>query len=220
MLKSNWQYFQGWGVEIGGYWAVIIIILIANGCVSGFFCSDLADQKGYHGSSAFWLGFFFSVIALLYYAGLPLSEEKRMSDLKELSKLLGGSGSAVGVDNVLTADSPSAQASKSSAAPLSEAMDQTDKTAHRMIIEQGSEYCRCSLCRKFQSSDRQTCFRCGAKFTGNIISPEAPASDEPKTAHRIPVAEDDTHCRCSQCGEMQRSDRRVCYRCGATFIDD
>lgn len=46
------------------------------GLIFGGFCMSLADKKGYSAMTAFWLGLFFSIAALIYYAGLPVEEKK------------------------------------------------------------------------------------------------------------------------------------------------
>ena len=46
------------------------------GLVFGGFCMSLADKKGYAAMAAFWLGMFFSIAALIYYAGLPVADKK------------------------------------------------------------------------------------------------------------------------------------------------
>lgn len=50
--------------------------LIVCGLIFGGFCMSLADKKGYSAMTAFWLGLFFSIAALIYYAGLTVEEKK------------------------------------------------------------------------------------------------------------------------------------------------
>lgn len=52
------------------------IIWFVCGLIFGGFCMPLADKKGYSAMTAFWLGLFFSIVALIYYAGLPVEEKK------------------------------------------------------------------------------------------------------------------------------------------------
>ena len=55
---------------------VNVAIWFVCGLVFGDFCMSLADKKGYAAMTAFWLGMFFSIAALIYYAGLPVAEKK------------------------------------------------------------------------------------------------------------------------------------------------
>ncbi len=55
---------------------VNVVIWFVCGLVFGGFCMSLADKKGYAVMMAFWLGMFFSIAALIYYAGLPVAEKK------------------------------------------------------------------------------------------------------------------------------------------------
>lgn len=52
------------------------IIWFVCGLIFGGFCMPLADKKGYSTMTAFWLGLFFSIAVLIYYAGLPVEEKK------------------------------------------------------------------------------------------------------------------------------------------------
>ncbi len=53
-----------------------VAIWFVCGLVFGGFCMSLADKKGYAAMTAFWLGMFFSIAALIYYAGLPVADKK------------------------------------------------------------------------------------------------------------------------------------------------
>jgi hypothetical protein len=44
-----------------------------------------ARHKGYRGY--FWTGFFLGLAGLIYVAGLPLSDEKRLIDMKKLVQI-------------------------------------------------------------------------------------------------------------------------------------
>ena len=49
----------------------LITLLVFFGIVNACFCSNLAARKGYFGTTPALLGFFFSIMALLYYVGMP-----------------------------------------------------------------------------------------------------------------------------------------------------
>lgn len=66
-------------------------------------CSSLASEKGYGTGWAAFLGFVFGLFALIYYAGLPLSEEKRRAEYSVVA-------SAVSAAMARTAAQPSAPA--------------------------------------------------------------------------------------------------------------
>jgi hypothetical protein len=54
-----------------------ITLLLIDGLIFGFFCSFIAKQKNRDASSWFWLGFFFSFIALIALISVPKVESKR-----------------------------------------------------------------------------------------------------------------------------------------------
>lgn len=47
----------------------------------GILTMKLAHHKGYRGY--FWTGFFLGMVGLIYVVGLPLSDEKRLMDMKK-----------------------------------------------------------------------------------------------------------------------------------------
>ena len=51
----------------------------------GILTMKQAHRKGYRGY--FWTGFFLWMVGLIYVAGLPLSDEKRLDDMKKLVRL-------------------------------------------------------------------------------------------------------------------------------------
>ncbi len=62
---------------IGG--ALLALALAA--VIWGILTMRLARHKGYRGY--FWTGFFLWTIGLIYVVGLPLSDEKRLADMKK-----------------------------------------------------------------------------------------------------------------------------------------
>lgn len=59
--------------------------VLLSAVIFGLITLRLAKRKGYHGY--FWTGFFFGMIGLIYVVGLPLSDEKRLSDMKKLVQI-------------------------------------------------------------------------------------------------------------------------------------
>lgn len=50
---------------------IILLILIVQGLVFGFFCSYIAREKNRDSGSWFWLGFAFSILAVLALVAVP-----------------------------------------------------------------------------------------------------------------------------------------------------
>jgi len=51
-----------------------LVVLIIQGLVFGFFCSYIAREKNRDGTSWFWLGFFFSILAVFALIAVPKIE--------------------------------------------------------------------------------------------------------------------------------------------------
>lgn len=68
---------------MGWYILGLIIVLIIQGIIAAKF-SSIAEEKGYDGSSYFWLCFFLSVIGYCMVAALPdLILHEKIDDLSE-----------------------------------------------------------------------------------------------------------------------------------------
>ena len=50
---------------------ILIIVLLCQALIFGYFCSYIAKEKGRSGSDWFWLGFFFSFVAVLALIAVP-----------------------------------------------------------------------------------------------------------------------------------------------------
>jgi hypothetical protein len=61
-----------------------VILIIVNCIVFSVLCSQLAFRKGYKGGGYALFGFFFSIVALMYVAGLPVARDavKNRDDLQ------------------------------------------------------------------------------------------------------------------------------------------
>ena len=65
---------------------MIIFVLLVGWIASAFFCSQVADEKGYSGTSWGIAGFLFGFFALIAVAGLPdkkLRKYLRQIDVKQ-----------------------------------------------------------------------------------------------------------------------------------------
>ncbi len=63
----------------------VVVGILLTAMVWGLITMKLAKRKGYRGY--FWTGFFFWMIGLIYVVGLPLSDEKRLADMKKLVQI-------------------------------------------------------------------------------------------------------------------------------------
>lgn len=147
-------------------WLIVIacvIIEIAIGCM----CSDLAQDKGYSTRAAFWCGIFLCLPALIYYAGRPVSEEKRTEIDRARCEMLASVLEARGQkpDGGHTAD---AQPLKNKTLAAMDALERASEgVAHRIPIEEivhGSAQCLCSECKTQQNANRSKCWHCGKIF--------------------------------------------------------
>ena len=59
--------------------------ILLNAVIFALLTMRLAKRKGYHGY--FWTGFLFGMVGLIYVVGLPMSDEKRLSDMKKLVQI-------------------------------------------------------------------------------------------------------------------------------------
>jgi hypothetical protein len=89
VLETN-QLFDTFGwIPAGQYtlfWVIGILVgVVIAAVVWGLITSRLARRKGYRGY--FWTGFFFWTVGLIYVVGLPLSDEKRLADMKKLVQI-------------------------------------------------------------------------------------------------------------------------------------
>lgn len=60
---------------------IITVYIFIGGLACGTACNYLAGEKGYSSCSAFIVGFFFNLLGLITYAGLP---DKKSQDLLKL----------------------------------------------------------------------------------------------------------------------------------------
>lgn len=67
-----------------------IIFILVLAIFTGVLSKMIAGKKGYEGY--FWTGFLLSVVGLIYVAGLPLSEQMREKELREMIEKLRGEG--------------------------------------------------------------------------------------------------------------------------------
>lgn len=169
------------------------VALIVNGVVCAFMCSDMAEAKGYGGSTTFLLGLFFGEIGLLYYIGMPVSKgemnrlrESWENGLVEKVKALVQVNAAPNATpaDAAPADAAPADAAPADAAPANAAPANADaspkyaksrsfinmqegNTARReSAAGRGEGMIACSLCGTIQRDNRKACHKCGAIFAG------------------------------------------------------
>ena len=151
------------------YWIIIVICLIIwFSCA--FLCQSLAERKGWSGKNAFICGFLLGLAALIYYAGLPISDEKR-AELKEaenkaLMELLQTAMRSNAPDySGKDAEKRAPSKGKTPAAFVPAANSASD-VAHRIPdgTERGEAQIKCSVCGERQKADRKRCWGCGRTF--------------------------------------------------------
>ena len=67
---------------------ILIIAYIISGIIIGLMTVSLAEGKGYKSAGYFWLGFFLSVIGLIYVAGLSVSRKRISEEQEQLAALI------------------------------------------------------------------------------------------------------------------------------------
>ncbi len=152
-------------------WLVVIayvVSVIACGCM----CSDLANEKGHSSTPAFWCGLVFGVMALIYYAGRPVSEEMRAKADRARAEALASALEMRGQNqsgvNGADMPAPDAKPLKNKALAAMDALERESKSAaHRIPIEgtvRGKAQCTCSECKTQQDAGRTKCWHCGRIF--------------------------------------------------------
>lgn len=160
----------------------IIVFCIIVWVASAAMCSSLASEKGYGTGWAAFLDFVFGLFALIYYAGLPLSEEKRRAEYSVVA-------SAVSAAMARTAAQPSApaQAAPDRSTPAVQpfagppearsartidalkALDAETSSSRKLPVAGKADAIVCSACGQEQPSFRRVCYKCGARFeTGEV----------------------------------------------------
>ena len=56
---------------------IVLIALIIQGIVFGFFCSYIAKEKNRDGTAWFWLGFLFSILAVFALIAVPKIDKEK-----------------------------------------------------------------------------------------------------------------------------------------------
>ena len=75
---------------------MLILVLLVGWIASAFFCAEVADEKGYSGTSWGIAGFIFGFFALIAVAGLP---DKK---LRKYIRLMGEKQNAISTENELS----------------------------------------------------------------------------------------------------------------------
>lgn len=148
------------------YEYIIIITIVLISIVCGCMCSNLAGYKGYSTKAAFWCGLLFGAFAMIYYAGLPISDEKR----KECNNSDNADMAAQIIDLIQKGFNHSENENGSDAAvDTSAATPQPAIVGTARRIPEGEDVrgipqCKCSECGTSQSSARSRCWHCGRVF--------------------------------------------------------
>ena len=75
---------------------------------------------------------------------------------------------------------------------------------------------RCSKCNSLQPSSRKVCWNCGISlnyYENTDSTPVFSQKSKPVTPKKI----SDGRMECPKCGELQPSDRNICWNCGTSF---
>lgn len=65
---------------------ITIIFIFVQAFVCGFVSQAIASAKGHDHGGIFWLGFFFSLIGILFAIGIPAKERESGQDVPKLSR--------------------------------------------------------------------------------------------------------------------------------------
>lgn len=160
-------------------WILAIAIVLLAAFLCGRACDNLAQYKGY-GGSAFWVGFFCGVPALIYYAGLPISESMTKSRQDALAESIAAAMGSVDAPKPGAGNTARSNAVPYSTAPSSQTArstwraSDTPKPTHveyaiRVPVESRGIYSDnpeiyCSECGNRQPANWPKCWKCGRTF--------------------------------------------------------
>lgn len=146
---------------------VVIAAILLQSYLFGKACDHLASAKGY-GGNAFLLGFFFTIPALIYYAGLPMSEQMVKNQQQALADAIADAIGNGGIDASGTESNPPRRVRRADNSSLkSQKMDSVGY-AVRVPCKEGrlssTPEIYCSECGEKQPAHHGTCIKCGRKF--------------------------------------------------------
>ncbi|WP_418465398.1 hypothetical protein [Faecousia sp.] len=154
-------------------WILAIAIVLLAAYLCGRACDNLAQYKGY-GGSAFWVGFFWGVPALIYYAGLPVSEALITSRQAALAKSIAAAIGSADAPKPSVGNAASANAGPHAAARSTWRASDTPMPTHveyaiRVPVESRSIHSDnpeiyCSECGNRQPASWPKCWKCGRTF--------------------------------------------------------
>lgn len=146
---------------------IAIAVVLVHSYLFGKACDHLASAKGY-GGNAFMLGFFFTIPALIYYAGLPMSEQMVKNQQQALADAIadaignGGMGA-----NETESDPPRRVRRADNSSLKSQKMDGVGYAVCVPCKESrfsSNPEIYCSECGAKQPAHQGTCIKCGRKF--------------------------------------------------------
>ena len=148
-------------------WIVVIVGVLLQSYLFGKACDHLASAKGY-GGNAFLLGFFFTIPALIYYAGLPMSEQMVKNQQQALADAIADAIGNGGADaNGPESDPPRRVRRTDNSSLKSQKMDSVEY-AVRVPCHEGMHSSKpeiyCSECGAKQPANQGTCIKCGRRF--------------------------------------------------------
>ena len=146
---------------------VVIAAILLQSYLFGKACDHLASAKGY-GGNAFLLGFFFTIPALIYYAGLPISEQMVKNQQQALADAIADAIGNGGADaNGTESDPPRKVRRKDNSSLKSQKMDSVGYAVRVPCKESrlsSNPEIYCSECGERQPSSYVMCRKCGKRF--------------------------------------------------------
>ena len=125
-------------------------LLLIQGVAFGGFCGYLAGQKNRSGTSWFWLGFFFSILALIAIAASPSLANQKIDSLEEKS----------------TRQCPFCAETVKAEAKICRYC-QRDLPTLEPVVQDERAFGKCPNCSKHILLDSTGCNHCTARFDGD-----------------------------------------------------
>lgn len=150
-------------------WILIVAIafVLGHSYLFGKACDHLASAKGY-GGNAFMHGFFFTIPALIYYAGLPISEQMVKNQQHALADAIADAIGNGGADaNGTESDPPRRMRRTDNSSLKSQKMDSVEYAVRVPCLEgvfTNKHEIYCSECGAKQPAHHGVCIKCGRRF--------------------------------------------------------
>jgi len=187
-------------------WGTILIIYLIDGVIFGLITKYVSESKGYEGGFA-W-GFFLGLIGLLVVGFRPNIVTRTRDEKPIYSKPV----------TVNKSEDEGTWLCGCGAKNRKEALFCKD-CGKRRILKAGWN---CSSCGKKNDDDAKFCVFCGEdRKTQSEKSDSTPQKTESNKAYKIQNSIErvgKTQIKCSECGELQDSNRSICWKCGREFV--